>query len=172
MTTPAPGPLPADVAAQLAQLRDIHLPGPVSWWPLAPGWWALALLVVACCTALIVYELRRRRSLKHQALQELMQLRKDRAPQLDGHELASELCVLIRRVVLNTAGGRQYASAHGDAWSMFLAASPNGMPEEIARFIAVAPYTAHAAANDSPGNPGPDHEALVSAAENWIRRHA
>ena len=29
----------------LAQLRDIHLPETISWWPLAPGWWALIIML-------------------------------------------------------------------------------------------------------------------------------
>lgn len=38
-----PGPLTQD---PLSQLRDIHLPDPISWWPPAPGWWILAVIVV------------------------------------------------------------------------------------------------------------------------------
>jgi hypothetical protein len=30
----------------LDQLRDIHLPEPISWWPLAPGWWFVIILVI------------------------------------------------------------------------------------------------------------------------------
>jgi len=37
----------------LAQLRDIHLPDPVSWWPPAFGWWLVAVtLVLAVATFL------------------------------------------------------------------------------------------------------------------------
>ena len=32
-------------ADSLAQLRDIQLPEPISWWPLAPGWWVLIISV-------------------------------------------------------------------------------------------------------------------------------
>jgi len=31
----------------LDMLRDIHLPGEVSAWPPAPGWWILAILSIA-----------------------------------------------------------------------------------------------------------------------------
>ncbi|MDD9890866.1 MAG: DUF4381 domain-containing protein, partial [Gammaproteobacteria bacterium] len=30
----------------LAQLADIHLPGEISYWPPAPGWWVLAALLL------------------------------------------------------------------------------------------------------------------------------
>ncbi len=29
------------------QLKDIHTPDPISWWPLAPGWWISLLLIIA-----------------------------------------------------------------------------------------------------------------------------
>jgi hypothetical protein len=75
MTTPSAKTLPAEMAAQLAQLRDIHHPDPISWWPLAPGWWALAVLLLVCSALVIVFEIRRRRSLKYRALREFDLLR-------------------------------------------------------------------------------------------------
>ena len=31
----------------LVNLKDIHLPSPVSFWPPAPGWWILAVLLIS-----------------------------------------------------------------------------------------------------------------------------
>jgi len=160
------------MAAQLAQLRDIHLPDPISWWPLAPGWWVLAALLIVCSIFVFIAGLRRRRSLKYKALRELDQLRSGTAAHVSIVELASELCVLVRRVVLNTANGRRHVNTHGDAWSGYLAASPNGMPDEIARFIATAPYALHGVAGQPGDGTAPDSDALFGAVENWIRKHA
>ena len=48
-------------------LRDIHLPDPVSWWPLAPGWLALIMLLVIV-VLLTTYFIRRYRNHKISAL--------------------------------------------------------------------------------------------------------
>jgi len=31
----------------LAQLRDLHLPDPIGWWPLAPGWLLVGLVLLS-----------------------------------------------------------------------------------------------------------------------------
>lgn len=46
----------------LDQLKDIHLPPPVSWWPPAPGWWLLAIILLGVLTWVFRYALRRHRS--------------------------------------------------------------------------------------------------------------
>ncbi len=37
----------------LAQLADIHLPGAISYWPPAPGWWILALIALIALALLV-----------------------------------------------------------------------------------------------------------------------
>jgi hypothetical protein len=43
-------------------LRDIHLPGEPSWWPPAPGWWLLAVIVLALLFLALRWGLRRWRA--------------------------------------------------------------------------------------------------------------
>lgn len=46
----------------LAQLRDIHLPEAVGWWPPAPGWWLLTLLVLLASYYLVRFLVRNYRN--------------------------------------------------------------------------------------------------------------
>src|SRR5690606_9396461 len=41
---------PMDFSDALSELADIRVPGDVSWWPLAPGWWVLLAVLVALAT--------------------------------------------------------------------------------------------------------------------------
>lgn len=42
-------------AQLLAQLKDIHAPEPISWWPLALGWWVLAVLTLLALSSAIYF---------------------------------------------------------------------------------------------------------------------
>ncbi|HET9483332.1 MAG TPA: DUF4381 domain-containing protein, partial [Xanthomonadales bacterium] len=57
----------APVPATEPQLRDIHLPAEPSWWPPAPGWWLLAILVIAALVFLVRFAWRKRRELRRRA---------------------------------------------------------------------------------------------------------
>lgn len=157
--------LSPEIAAKLAELKDIHLPEAVSWWPLAPGWWVLIGLVAAAIVALIVAAYLRRRTVRYRALKELESLRRRSDVPVGPAALAIE--ILLKRVVLQRAHLSPHASAHGAEWVDILSAEPGGMPKDIARYIAEAPYAA-LAANE---NDAPDRDALFSSARRWIRRH-
>ena len=108
------------LAAALEGLRDIHLPPPVSFWPLAPGWWALACLLVATAMACAYVLHRRRVSVRRLALRELAALEAGFAAQPDRTALAVSLTTLLRRVVLARRPRSEVASLHGEPWIAFL----------------------------------------------------
>ena len=56
----------------LAQLHDIHLPTSVGWWPLAPGWYVVAVLILVTFIAVIF--LLRRHYLMGRARRQALQL--------------------------------------------------------------------------------------------------
>jgi hypothetical protein len=105
----------------LAQLRDIHLPDPVSWWPPAPGWWLLALVALAfiAATTHFIFRYIRRNRYRKEALQELQRLNENRAG-LSTRGAVEQLAMLLRRVAIQTCGRKAVASLVGQAWLRFL----------------------------------------------------
>ncbi len=94
----------------LAQLRDIHTPDPVSWWPLAPGWWVLiTLLILLIVTVfLLIRRAKNKVTTEKLARQELEQLMK-LAP---GKQSLIKALHLIRRLALAYHAPEKVANAN------------------------------------------------------------
>ncbi|UPG90798.1 DUF4381 domain-containing protein [Luteibacter aegosomaticola] len=103
------------------ELRDIHVPH-VSWWPLAPGWWLLAGIIVA---ALIVLAWRWRRRVHRRRyidrlLTGLRDARTRHAADGDNAAFAASAHELVRRVARTRDPASVTLSAR--AWHEALAA--------------------------------------------------
>ena len=113
----------------LAQLRDIHLPEPVSWWPLAFGWWLLAALLLAAATLALYYggRILHSRYLRQRALAELARVR-DRYPYTDTDgdpetlklRYVNGVNTVLRRVALFHFPGSAAGSLSGADWVGFI----------------------------------------------------
>jgi len=108
-------------ATQELPLRDIHLPDPVSWWPLAPGWWGLLALILLLGGLLFLGRyLYRRKARLRAARKALALLQTQHQAHQDDHRLAIELSVLLRRISLSHYPRVNVASLTGNTWLCFL----------------------------------------------------
>ena len=103
-------------------LRDLHLPDTVGWWPLAPGWWLLAALVVVGLGILLkrYLEHRRRGAARRYALKRLEALSAAYARDGDAIALGAEVSELLRRTMLAYAPRADVAGLTGEAWLAWL----------------------------------------------------
>ena len=148
----------------LADLRDIHLPEPVSWWPPAPGWWLLvALSLVVVAGLLWLWRYRRRQTPRRVALAELTRLRADFQRDGDGAAVATGISALLRRLALTHFPRSQVAGLVGDAWLQFLDRTGDNTQFSAGpgRALIRAPYRPTEAF---------EIEALLNVAEAWIKR--
>lgn len=147
----------------LDELKDIHLPASVDWWPLAPGWWVLVALILMVL-ALVV--LKRSRSRKHRQLTQaaiisLNQLAQDKS--LDKTEWLKALSSLLRQIVINFHGREAGAGLVGEDWLAYLdqRGGGQGFSQGVGQVIASQPYQQ---ASDY------DREALLRLVHQWIKR--
>jgi len=133
------------------QLRDIHLPDPVSWWPPAPGWWVLVALIILSFLAVRAFlKIHKARRVRVAALKELELLSTGFTQMQDAHHLVKALSVLLRRICLSYYPRFDVAGLTGEAWLRFL---DQHLGEEIGhgrfcedpgRSLITAPYQAKA----------------------------
>jgi hypothetical protein len=141
----------------LADLRPLHTPAPIDWWPPAPGWWLLLALLLSLGAALWWY--RRRTALRRAALNELQRLERNVA---DDHQLSAALNLLLRRVALARFPRRQVAALSGEEWLRFLDAQARvtGFVSGPGRVLATAPFAPSCEL---------ERAAVLELARRWIR---
>lgn len=103
-------------------LRDLHLPEAVGWWPLAPGWWVLfVLIVIAALIGLRLWSRARARSAARRfAMRELNHYLADFQSDRNAVRFGARTSELLRRTMLAYAPRTDVASLTGEAWLQWL----------------------------------------------------
>ncbi len=149
----------------LAQLKDIHSAPTVSWWPPAPGWWLLALLVFT-----LLFWFGRRmvsRYRIHQRRQQMLgwidHLNATVDPQKDPHSYLATLNRVFKIVALRAFPTRHCAQMAGHDWTGFLQQNlHSNKQDEALSVLAAGPY-----------QPVPEFDpaAISALARAWIKQH-
>lgn len=154
---------------QALELRDIHLPEPISWWPIAPGWWLIAasllLTVVIFFIARKIYAMRQlRRDIKAELddIKQQFQATRNKA------QLAKALSVLLRRANITFYAADNIAGLTGKDWLQHLDSTSRGasadkhFDSDIGQTLLNAPYLPDETELDF------DAQALIKLSETWL----
>ena len=106
----------------LVNLKDIHLPPPVSFWPPAPGWWILAVLLISFLFfgGVRFYRRHKKKKPKTEALRILKNLQILYENSQDEVVSLRNLSNLLRRTALTFYDNDEVASLQGSSWLEFL----------------------------------------------------
>ncbi len=153
-------------AASLQNLNDIVLPAPVAWWPLAPGWYVVAAIVLVLIGWLTVRRWRRwnRDRYRREALLALSSIRAGNA----GCSLR-DVPVLLKRAALNAWPRERVAALSGSDWHRFLDETA-AMDQFSTGAGKVLDHLAYAGSR-APMPTEADAVNVISAAEFWLKHH-
>ncbi|MES2623906.1 MAG: DUF4381 domain-containing protein [Pseudomonadota bacterium] len=157
----------------LAQLADIHLPGEVSFWPPAPGWWMLAgvlLLTIALIGRYYYLQGQTRRRMNsamfeldqaYRTWQEKSQTEADRNQA--GLDLLYSFNAILKRVALVYYPQTDVAKLTGTTWLRFLDGADNNtdFSEGVGKVLSDGTYRPVFSA---------DVDGLYSVVRQWVMR--
>lgn len=147
-------------------LKDIHLPDMVGWWPPAPGWWLILVIIpLLFWLGLRLYRHLSRNTALKSARKLLAEIKQDDTQ--DDFERLCRLSVLLRRVVISLAPRSEAASLTGPAWLEYLDRSLPGQPfsQGVGRQLIDAPYR-------NKETVAADLAALIRLCEDWLKAQA
>ncbi len=143
------------------QLRANHLPDPISFWPIAPGWWILVALIVLASSAGIYFYLnhRKKTAFRREALQRLEELPTTQ-------QFPAKANILLKQVCLSHPLTPDYiAGATGGLWKNFLMETGHYFDENKARLLTTSAYQENAVITPT------EIKQLKIACETWIKNY-
>jgi len=148
-------------------LRDLHLPEAIGWWPLAPGWWVVIVLVLLGIGFLLRAWLRTRArgAARRYALRQLDAIVQQYDEHKDPVAFGANLSELLRRVMLAYAPRQDVAGLTGEEWLQWL---DQDLAQPVfssgpGRQILDLPYR-----NPNTELPEPDVDRLVAAVRHRV----
>lgn len=152
----------------LSQLRDIHLPPPISWWPLAPGWWILIFAGIFAFIYLTRILMQRYRSnlYRRQALKKLSLII------LNSQKCNTEKLALIMELLKQAVGsayqGDHFNSQNTKDFILFLKNScSKPCFTEFSTDLEISLYSKQADQRDNELI----LETLVDDSKTWLKNH-
>jgi hypothetical protein len=157
--------------ASLENLHDIVVPGPVPWWPPAPGWYVLGFLVLATAAWLLIRAAVKWRNNRYRrdALEELTRL-EQLSRDVDSRTTAiAQAGELLKRVALAVWPREVVAGLSGGRWLEFLQQTGfnDALAEEQTQVLCNVAYCRKLSEQLSPIQV----DELFRAAGGWISKH-
>ena len=154
---------------QTLNLKDIHLPEPISWWPLAPGWWILFFCLLLLGVALFIgRKIHIKKQLSRDIQTELNTIKQQFQTTQNKPQLARSLSALLRRANISYYPHANIAGLTGEQWLEHLDNTNKKVNANLAfnsetgKILLSAPYL--------PENKHLDFDAqtLISLCESWL----
>jgi hypothetical protein len=148
----------ADQVPDFDDMHDIVVSEPVSWWPLAPGWYVLMLILALALIWLGVKYWRKWRA--HQYRRDALLELKEISPR--------HLPALVKRVCLSAWPRDEVANLSGDAWLKFLDQSGNttDFTQGAGKILLDLSYNPHSQITQN----SPEYQQLLKLIQRWIQQ--
>ncbi len=160
---------------QTLNLRDIHLPEPISWWPVAPGWWMLiATILLIIAVVFISRKIYISKQLKRDIKEELENIKQQFQQAQNKSQLAKSLSILLRRASISYYPKADIAGLTGEHWLSYLddsntrLSANNRFQSDIGKVLLSAPYLPEHSPSDN-NRLDFDTQELIRLCESWLQ---